>query len=247
MNIALIGYGKMGKAIEQQANIRGHKIVAIVDQHNREEIKELKGKDVDVAIEFTSPESATENILNLLEIGIPVVCGSTGWYSHFPKVENLINEKNGTLIHATNFSLGVNIFFNLNKHLARLMGKYPEYKVSMEEIHHTQKLDAPSGTAITLAEGILENNSLVTNWENTLDENIFSEFKSTPSSLPILSKRIDPAPGTHSVTYASEIDKIEITHEAFSRTGFALGAVMAAEMSAGKKGVIAFRDLLELG
>lgn len=238
MNIALIGYGKMGKAIEQIAIERGHQIVLTIDFNNLADFTEQNLQKADVAIEFTGPHSAYDNVMKCLEYGVPLVCGSTGWLEKWAAVQQKCEAVNGSLLYASNFSVGVNLFFEINKYVAALMNKHPEYNISMEEIHHTQKKDAPSGTAITLAEQILANNQLKKNWVNAATTNT--------AELPIISKRIDPAPGTHSVKYSSVIDDIEITHTAHSRTGFATGAVLAAEFLKGKKGIFSMKEVLGL-
>jgi 4-hydroxy-tetrahydrodipicolinate reductase len=238
MRIALVGYGKMGKAIEQIALNKGHDIVLRAGIENPEELTIENLQKADVAIEFTGPESAFPHLQLCFEAGIPVVCGSTGWLRHYDEAKNICAEKNGGLLYASNFSLGVNLFFELNKRLAELMAPYTQYKVSMTEIHHTAKLDAPSGTAITLAEQIIEKVPQLSGWAISEDANA--------TQLSIESKRIDPAPGTHTIRYVSEIDTITIEHEAHSRQGFAAGAVMAAEFLAGKKGVFSMKDVLKL-
>jgi len=238
MNIALIGYGKMGKAIEEIALKRGHTIILKINDENLEDFtKENTGK-ADVAIEFTSPHSAFDNIKKIIGYGVPVVCGSTGWTDRINEINDYCKEQNGSFLYASNFSVGVNIFFELNKKLASLMAPHAEYNISMEEIHHTQKKDAPSGTAITLAEQILEQVQRKTKWVN--------EESSDATELPIISKREDPAPGTHSIKYSSPIDDIEIIHTAHNRQGFALGAVMAAEFIKGKKGIFSMKEVLGL-
>lgn len=236
MKIALIGYGKMGKAIEEIARERKHEIVLKIDVNNPGDfIKENLSK-ADVAIEFTGPQSAFENVKKLIGSGIPVVCGSTGWMEDMNEVKKICDEKNGTFLYASNFSIGVNIFFELNKKLASLFSPHPEYKVIIEEIHHTEKKDAPSGTAITLAEQIMEQQPAKIKWVNHNSDK--------PDELPIISKRIDPAPGTHSIKYSSLIDDIEIIHTAHNRTGFAAGAVLAAEFIKEKKGIFFMKDVL---
>jgi 4-hydroxy-tetrahydrodipicolinate reductase len=234
MKIALIGYGKMGKAIEQIALERQHEIVLRIDADNQHEFANLR--HADVAIEFTSPETAVANMLKCFDAAVPVVCGSTGWMMHFHSVEQTCKEKQGTLFYSSNFSVGVNIFFELNKKLASLMKLQNSYEVSIEEIHHTQKKDAPSGTAISLAEQIMHQLPNKTNWTNAPAVNA--------DELYIESKRIDPAPGTHTVTYHSNIDDILIQHTAHNRTGFATGAVLAAEFLWNKKGVYTMQDML---
>ena len=241
MKIALIGYGKMGKTLEKVALLRGHQVVLKIDVDNRADFDRLA--EADVAIEFTRPESAVQNLEKCIAAGVPVVCGTTGWLSVFERISALCNDKNSAFFYASNYSIGVNIFFEINRQLAKMMNDYPMYDVSMEEIHHTQKLDAPSGTAITLAQGILQNIARKTNWV-TNTEGAASTTPVGESDISILAKRIDPAPGTHVVQYNSPIDSIEITHTAHSREGFATGAVVAAEWLVGKKGVFSMRDLL---
>jgi 4-hydroxy-tetrahydrodipicolinate reductase len=221
MKIILIGYGKMGKAIEEIALNRGHSILLKIDKDNVEELTPDALKIADVAIEFTGPESAFDNINNCLVAGLPVVSGSTGWLHRKKEAEELCLKLNGKFLYASNFSIGVNLFFELNQKLAVLMAGHPEYRVSIQEIHHTQKLDAPSGTAISLAEQIMSVNPEIKNWVNHISDK--------PEEIAIISERTDPAPGTHSVFYRSAIDDIEIRHTAHNRKGFALGAVLAAE------------------
>jgi 4-hydroxy-tetrahydrodipicolinate reductase len=234
MKIALIGYGKMGKTLERVAMSKGHEVVLRIDVNNRQDFDRLS--EVDVAIEFTRPESAVANLEKCIATGVPVVCGTTGWLAEYERVADLCRTQKSGFFYASNYSIGVNIFFEINRRLADMMNGYPMYDVSMEEIHHTQKLDAPSGTAITLAEGIFDNLARKTNW--------VCGTEGSPSDLAITAKRIDPAPGTHIVRYDSPIDSIEITHTAHSREGFATGAVLAAEWLAGKKGVFSMKDLL---
>jgi 4-hydroxy-tetrahydrodipicolinate reductase len=236
MKIALIGYGKMGKAIEEIALQRNHTAGLKIDINNIDSFTAANLQQCDVAIEFTGPHSAVDNILKCLDAGIPVVSGSTGWLDQWPIIKEKCDTLNGALLYASNFSVGVNIFFELNTKLAQLMSRQSEYQVSMEEIHHAQKKDAPSGTAITLAEQVLENIPTKKKWIN--------DVAKYPNELPIISKRIDPAPGTHSIKYSSAIDDIEIIHTAHSRTGFATGAVLAAEFIAGKKGIFSMKDVL---
>lgn len=238
MNIALIGYGKMGKAIEAVALDRGHRIGLKINSANIDAFTEVNLQQCDVAIEFTNPHSAVYNIEKCFKAGIPVVCGSTGWLEHWEIVQRSCEKYNGTLVYASNFSIGVNLFFELNKKLAALMNEQPGYDVQVTEIHHTQKKDAPSGTAITIAEQILATIKRKENWVNHTAAN--------SSELEIISKRIDPAPGTHTVTYSSAIDDIAITHTAHNRTGFAGGAILAATFIAGKKGIFTMKDVLSL-
>lgn len=238
MNILLLGYGKMGQLIGQLAESRGHSIAGKINIDNREELNSLDTKAIDVAIEFSQPEAAVANIKWAIKRGIPVVSGTTGWLDQKPEIEQLTLAEDGTFFYASNYSIGVNIFFKINEFLARLMNETTGYKSSVEEIHHTAKKDAPSGTAITLAEGIIRNINGLTDWK--LSEGAFKN----EHSLPITSKRIDPAPGTHIIRYSSEIDDIEITHTAHSRQGFALGAILVAEWIQGKKGVLSMDDFL---
>jgi 4-hydroxy-tetrahydrodipicolinate reductase len=236
MKITLIGYGKMGKAIEEIAIAKGHSIFQKIDIDNSHELTKENLQQADVAIEFTSPHTAAGNLLKCFDAGTPVVCGSTGWLEKWEEVTAACKEKNATLLYASNFSIGVNIFFEINKKLAALMAHHSDYGVSLEEIHHTQKKDAPSGTAITLAEQVLAEIKTRTHWVN--------DISTDKEALPIISKRIDPAPGTHSIRYSSAIDDIEIIHTAHSRKGFAAGAVMAAEFLQNKKGIFNIKDVL---
>lgn len=238
MKIALIGYGKMGKTIEQIALDRGHKIVLTIDITNQHDLTVENLRKADVAIEFTIPTSATANYRLCFEAGIPVVSGTTGWLDRKTEVLDEMNKHNGTFFYASNFSLGVNLFFALNKKLAALMSNRPEYDISMEEVHHTQKLDAPSGTAITLAEELFENHPGKKSW--TLDK------PTSPEQMQITAIREGQVPGIHRIKYESEVDHILIEHSAKSRQGFALGAVLAAEFSFGKKGMLTMNDLLNL-
>ena len=232
MKIALLGYGKMGKVIERIALERGHEIVL-----RKSSTATFEGLEkADVAIDFSVPDSAVCNISECFATNVPVVCGTTGWLEHYDEIITLCKEKNGAFIYGSNFSLGVNIFFELNAYLAKMMTNLKEYKVSMEEIHHTQKLDAPSGTAISLAEGIIAN-SEYTNW---------TMGNPSEHQIHIEAKRIENIPGTHSIFYDSTVDQIEIKHTAHSREGFALGAVIASEWLVGKKGVFTMKDVLNL-
>ena len=233
MKIALLGYGKMGKVIERIALERGHEIVL-----KKSSSTTFEGlQNADVAIDFSIPDCAVENISECLNNGIPVISGTTGWLQHYDKMVALCNEKQGAFIYGSNFSLGVNLFFELNDYLAKMMSKFNQYNVSMEEIHHIQKLDKPSGTAISLANGILKNADNKNDWsiENPKSEEVFIDVK-----------RIENVPGTHSIFYKSEVDTIEIKHTAHNRDGFALGSVIAAEWLIGKKGVFTMKDVLEL-
>lgn len=238
MNIALIGYGKMGKAIEEIALQRGHTIVLKIDLDNADELTKENLAKADVAIEFTGPHSAFENLKKLMQFGTGTVCGSTGWLEKLDEINDDSKKNKAGFIYASNFSVGVNIFFEVNKKLAALMKDHEDYEVQLTEIHHTTKKDAPSGTAITLAEQVLENISRKKNWVNHISDN--------PEDLEILSERIDPAPGTHKIKYSSGVDDIEIIHTAHTRKGFALGAVLAAEFLKGKKGVYSMKDVLSL-
>lgn len=238
MNILLLGYGKMGQLIGQIAESRGHSLAGKINIDNRSELDQLDASQIDAAIEFSQPEAAVENIKWCLENGIPILSGTTGWLEKKPELDALTVEKNGAFFYASNYSIGVNIFFKVNEFLAKLMNETTGYTASIEEIHHTAKKDAPSGTAITLAEGIIDNKADFKDWYLT------GEMDGREQSLPITSKRIDPAPGTHIIRYQSEIDDIEISHTAHSRQGFALGAVLVAEWIQGKKGVLSMNDFL---
>jgi 4-hydroxy-tetrahydrodipicolinate reductase len=236
MNIALIGYGKMGKAIEEIAIQRGHQLILKIDIDNLDELNGANLSKADVAIEFTGPHSAFDNVMKCLQSGIPIVCGTTGWQEKQEEALQYSISHNGTFLFASNFSVGVNIFFELNKKLAALMSSHPEYDVSLIEVHHTQKKDAPSGTAISLAEDILETIPGKKTWVNHPSLNA--------DELVIVSQRRDPAPGIHKVRYHSLIDDIEIIHEAHNRKGFAIGAVLAAEFIRDKKGIFSMKDVL---
>ncbi len=237
MNIAILGYGKMGKTIEGIALGRGHRIVAKIDVENKEELYKLKKDEVDVAIEFSQPDAAFENIKTCISNGIKVISGTTGWLDKRPEIENLCRSMKGAFFYASNFSIGVNLFFKLNEYLAGLMTGYDQYKTGIREIHHTEKKDAPSGTAITIAGGIMRNNPRYAEWVNkkTTEDNV----------LGIESIREGEVPGTHKVNYQSDIDRIEIKHEAFGREGFALGAVLVAEWIQDKEGILTMDDFLE--
>ncbi|MDI9859940.1 4-hydroxy-tetrahydrodipicolinate reductase [Flectobacillus roseus] len=236
MNIVLLGYGKMGKVIEKIALSRGHNIVARIDVNNRSEFDALTAADVDAVIEFSHPLSAYENVKSCIEKGIPVVSGTTGWLEKKPELEALTLEKGSAFFWSSNYSIGVNIFFKLNKMLAKLMNPQKQYSVSTTEIHHTEKKDSPSGTAITIAEGLIENLAGKEKWIN-------NEIPAE-NEVAIWSAREGKVPGTHIVKYISDIDQIEILHQAHGREGFALGAVIAAEWIADKKGVFGMEDLL---
>ncbi|MDX1761651.1 MAG: 4-hydroxy-tetrahydrodipicolinate reductase [Christiangramia sp.] len=233
MKIALLGYGRMGKTIEEIAKERGHEIVLKVSDDI--DSYELDGSEIDVAIDFSIPKAAFKNITTCFKNNIPVVSGTTGWLDDYEKARKICQEENSAFIYASNFSLGVNVFFELNKKLAGMMQGLEDYKVDIEEIHHTQKLDAPSGTAITLAQQIIEENSGLKGWQ--LDE-------ADKDEIPIYAKREENVPGTHTVTYDSPVDKIEIKHTAKSRQGFALGAVVAAEYLKDKEGIFTMKDVL---
>ena len=232
MKIALLGYGKMGQTIERIAMERGHEIVLKKDEFNTYEGL----SNADVAIDFSIPAVAVENISNCFYANVPVISGTTGWLDRYEEMVALCQEKNGAFISSSNFSLGVNLFFGLNEYLAKMMSKFDSYKVEMEEIHHTQKLDAPSGTAISLAKGVIENSDY-TSW--TLEE-------AKENEIHIDAIRTENVPGTHTVTYNSTVDTIEIKHTAHNRDGFALGAVIAAEWIVGKHGIFTMKDVLNL-
>lgn len=238
MKLTLIGYGKMGKAIHEQALLRNHFIPLIIDLHNKQELTAENIKNTDVVIEFTTPETAFDNVMFCLKQGVPVISGSTGWLHKLEETKAEAMAHQTGLIVASNFSVGVNLFFELNKKLAELMSTHPEYHPTLTEVHHTQKLDSPSGTAISLAEQVLERLPAKKRWVNHSSEK--------EEDLSIISERKDPAPGTHHVKYSSAIDDIEIIHTAHNRTGFALGAVLAAEFIAGKKGFYTMKDVLGL-
>lgn len=237
MKLALIGYGKMGHEIEQIAISRGHEIVSIIDVSNLNDFESEAFKSADVAIEFTRPDAALENYRRAFKAGVPVVAGTTGWLDHIDEIKSACENDEKTFFYASNFSLGVNIFFALNKYLAKIMDGFKDYDVSMKEIHHIHKLDEPSGTAITLAEGVLENITRKDNW--TLSK------EHADNELYIEAIREGEVPGYHSIIYDSPVDTITITHDAKSRKGFALGAVVAAEFTCGKKGFLTMSDMLK--
>lgn len=237
MKIALLGYGKMGREVEKIAIENGHSIRLIIDNANDWEEKAVQLKECDVAIEFSMPAIAIENIRKCFETGIPIVVGTTGWYDQFQQISDLCISSNNTLFYASNFSIGVNIFFDINRRLASLLEAYPMYSPSMLEIHHIQKLDAPSGTAITLANGIIAANSRYTK---------LTDVKHAPGEIPVQSIREGNVSGIHTVTWSSDIDQISMTHEAKSRRGFAVGAVMAASWVHDRKGVYTMKDMLNL-
>ncbi|PJA08925.1 MAG: 4-hydroxy-tetrahydrodipicolinate reductase [Flavobacteriales bacterium CG_4_10_14_0_2_um_filter_32_8] len=236
MKIGIIGYGKMGKELEKVAIERGHEVTLKISSQNTHEFNFDNLKKVDVAIEFTNPELAVNNINVCLASNTPIVVGTTGWYANFDEIKKSIIQNDGTLLYATNCSIGVNLFFKLNNYLAKMMNKYPEYDVRIEETHHTQKIDAPSGTAITLAEDIVGNLDEKESWVN--GESIHK------NQLTVLSHRIENVPGTHEIKYTSAIDNIEIKHTAHNRKGFAMGAIIAAEYIKDKKGIFTMEDVL---
>ncbi|MFW5886614.1 MAG: 4-hydroxy-tetrahydrodipicolinate reductase [Bacteroidota bacterium] len=238
MKIILLGYGKMGKEIEKIAVDRKHQIAHKIDVHNKELLNPKDLRKGDIAIDFSTPESAYSNIMTCFEAGIPVVCGTTGWLDKFEEVKKVCLETKQAFFYASNYSLGVNIFFAINKYLAAIMNQFNEYEINMEEIHHTQKLDAPSGTAITLANGIIGEMERFNKWNlDTAQDN---------ETIPIVAIRKNNVPGIHTITYDSEVDLITISHSAKSRKGFALGAVLAAEFILEKQGVFGMEDLLKL-
>lgn len=244
MKLALLGYGKMGHIIEKIAIDRGHQISLRIDALNPEDLTPENLQKADVAIDFSTPDSVLKNIDVCFEAGIPLIVGTTGWYDKLRMVENKCTAGNNTLLYASNFSVGVNVFFHINKVLANIMNRYSQYEVQVEEIHHTQKLDSPSGTAITIAEGIIDQLDRKTEWVNELvGNNVETVVK--PSQLLIESHRIEDVPGTHTVIYSSEVDEIEIKHTAHSRTGFALGAVLAAEWIKDRKGFYSVADMFD--
>lgn len=240
MRIALLGYGKMGKVIERIAVDRGHEIVLVVDENNRMSCMDEELKKAEVAIEFTMPQVAVENYKWCFKNGVPVISGTTGWLDKWEQVAEECRKMNGAFFYASNFSIGVNIFFQLNKYLAKMMNGFDGYKISIEETHHIHKLDAPSGTAITIAEGILKNHTAYDSWQLDGGEKLPQHV------LPVTAKRIGEVPGIHTVTYKSEVDEIEISHSALSREGLAKGAVLAAEFLRGKSGIFGMEDLMSL-
>ena len=237
MNIALIGYGKMGHMIEIIACERGHKIVSTIDIDNPEDFNSPQFLSADVAIEFSQPQSAFDNYIKCFERNIPVVAGTTGWLARYDEIKSLCDKGNHTFFYASNYSIGVNIFFALNKYLAKIMNNYPAYDVGMEETHHIHKLDSPSGTGITLAGQIIDNIKRKKQWKEGL--------KGTKEDLLIHSRRESEVPGIHEIIYESDEDTIRIQHNAKSRKGFALGAVLAAEFVKGKKGFLSMNDMLD--
>jgi 4-hydroxy-tetrahydrodipicolinate reductase len=238
MNIAIIGYGKMGREIEKTAIERGHKTGLIIDIDNQADLNQKNLSDIDVAIDFSIPDSAYSNILKCFEYNIPIVSGTTGWLDKLEEIKSICRDKNQTFFYAANYSLGVNIFMQLNKYLAEIMNSFPDYEITMEEIHHKQKLDAPSGTAIKLANDIIPSVKRKNKWElNKASDN---------STIKITAYRKDNVPGIHKITYDSPMDTVEIKHSAKNRKGFALGALMAAEFIKDKKGYYTINDLLRI-
>lgn len=239
MRIAIIGYGKMGHEIEKYARLIEMEIVAIID--NPDDWKKLEKELItaDLAIEFTSPGVVIENLTKLMDLGIPVVTGTTGWMDKLPEIQKYCEKSNGSLFYASNFSIGVNLFFAVNKYLAKLMSKYPEYMISAEETHHTQKLDAPSGTAIKMLEDILKENDFYSGWK-------LAGENPNPTDIPVVAQRKEEVTGTHIIKYTSAIDNISLKHEANNREGFARGALMAAAWLKGKKGIFTMNDLLNI-
>lgn len=237
MNLAIIGYGRMGKEIEQIALDRGHKVLLKIDESNVSSVNKDNFKNIDVAIEFTVPESAFSNINLCFKYDIPVVSGTTGWLNKFDIILDKCKKENQTFFYASNYSIGVNLFFKLNRDLAKMMNKFLDYNVKVEETHHTKKVDAPSGTAITITEGLIENIERKNKWEE--------EKENSDDSIAVKSFREGNVPGNHKIIYESEFDEIMIEHDAKSRKGFALGAVLAAEFIADKKGYYTMNDLLK--
>ncbi|MFZ4862598.1 4-hydroxy-tetrahydrodipicolinate reductase [Sphingobacterium sp. Mn56C] len=244
MKIILLGYGKMGQLIEKFALKRGHEVVLVVDANNRESITVADLQAADVAIDFSTPDAALSNISLCFEANLPIVVGTTGWYEHLQEVKETCLEANQALLYGSNFSIGVNIFFHINRLLAKAVDPYKQYDAQVEEIHHIHKLDAPSGTAITIAEGIIANNSSKDVWVNQLVGE-GEEIINKPNELLIESLRIEEVPGTHTVVYSSEVDQIEFKHTAHNREGFALGAVVAAEWLFGKKGFYQVTEIFD--
>ncbi|PYF74481.1 4-hydroxy-tetrahydrodipicolinate reductase [Pedobacter nutrimenti] len=242
MKIALLGYGKMGQIIERFALERGHEIVLKINIDNQQELNTANLRKADMAIDFSAPDAALSNIYACFDANLPVVVGTTGWYGQLQEVKNDCLNRNNTLLYGSNFSIGVNLFFHINEVMARLMNNFPDYDVQVEEIHHTQKLDAPSGTAMTLAEEIIENLDNKKEWVNELEGTPFEQVLKNDQLL-ITSQRVENVPGTHTVIYSSEVDDIELKHTAHSRAGFALGAVVAAEWLQNKQGFYNIADI----
>lgn len=244
MKIALLGYGKMGRIIEEFALDRGHDVVLKITSSNQDELTVENLQKADVVIDFSTPATVLNNIEKCFEADVPVVVGTTGWYGKLQELKSACESGNKCMLYGSNFSIGVNVFFHVNKILARIMNRYPQYDVLVEEIHHTEKLDAPSGTAITIAEGILEGVERKREWVNDLvGDN--SEVIPKPEQLLIESHRLEEVPGTHTVIYSSEVDDLEFKHKAHSRAGFALGAVLAAEWLQGKRGFYSVKDIFD--
>jgi 4-hydroxy-tetrahydrodipicolinate reductase len=242
MKLALLGYGKMGQLIERFALERGHEVVLKVNIDNIADLTSSNLRKADVAIDFSAPDAALSNIYACFDANIPVVVGTTGWYGELQQVKNDCLSRNNTLLYGSNFSIGVNLFFHINEMMARLMNNFPDYEVQVEEIHHTEKLDAPSGTAMTIAEGIIENLDRKEEWVNEIEGTPFDDVVKEEQLL-ITSQRVDQVPGTHTVVYSSEVDDIELKHTAHSRAGFALGAVIAAEWLQHKQGFYNIADI----
>lgn len=244
MKIVLLGYGKMGQLIERFAVKRGHDVVLIVDEENRREITSADLRSADMAIDFSTPDAALENIELCFEAQLPLVVGTTGWYDKLQEIQQTCQETNQSFLYGSNFSIGVNVFFHVNRMLAKALNPYKQYDVQVEEIHHIHKLDAPSGTAITIAEGIIEHSDQKEKWVNSVEgdgEGVIPKA----NELLIESLRIEEVPGTHTVLYSSEVDQIEFKHTAHSREGFALGAVIAAEWLLGKKGFFQVTEMFD--
>ena len=245
MKIVLLGYGKMGQLIEKFALKRGHEVSLIIDADNRESITIEDLQEADIAIDFSTPAAALENISLCFEADLPIVVGTTGWYEHLQEVKETCIEADQSLLYGSNFSIGVNVFFHINRLLAKAMEPYKQYDAQVEEIHHIHKLDAPSGTAITIAEGIIENFEAKDSWVNEVVGQGETSFVNKPNELLIESLRIEEVPGTHTVLYSSEVDQIEFKHTAHNREGFALGAVVAAEWLVGKKGFYQVTEMFD--
>lgn len=244
MKFALIGFGKMGQTIKRLAEAGGDTIGLVIDWNNKAELTSENLRKVDVAIEFTQPSTAFENVRTCLEAGIPVVSGTTGWLDKLPAAKEICESSKGAFFYASNYSIGVNIFFAINKYLSSLMATQMDYKASVEEIHHLQKIDHPSGTAITIADGVFEKVQYLHDWKAFLKTADTPEIPTEPGVLPIISKREANVPGTHTVTWQSEIDTIQISHVAHSREGFATGAIAAAKWLVGKQGCFGMNDML---
>lgn len=242
MKLALLGYGKMGQIIERFALERGHEVVLKINVDNKEDLTTANLSKADVAIDFSSPDAALANIYACFEANVPIVVGTTGWYGQLQEVKNDCLSGNNTLLYGSNFSIGVNLFFHINEVMAKIMNNYPQYDVQVEEIHHTQKLDSPSGTAMTIAEGIIDHMDSKSEWVNEVEG---AELDKVPTNSQVLinSLRIGEVPGTHTVVYSSEVDDIELKHTAHSRAGFALGAVVAAEWLENKQGFYSIADI----